>query len=90
MKPEEAIDYLLDPIGKREKHDDAIQMAIEALQKQIPQKSKAKELLPDEYVVGHVKIYATPCGNCGEYISTTLWEYCPWCGQAIDYGGDEG
>ena len=31
MTRDEAIDYLLDPIGKREKHDEAIHMAIEAL-----------------------------------------------------------
>ena len=35
MKQEEAIDYLQDPIGKREKHDEAIQMAINALKAQL-------------------------------------------------------
>lgn len=33
MTRNEAIDYLLDPIGKREKHDEAIHMAIEALKR---------------------------------------------------------
>ena len=33
MTRDEAIDYLLDPIGKREKHDEAIRMAIEALER---------------------------------------------------------
>ena len=40
MKPEEAIDYLQDPIGKREKHDEAIQMAIEALKAQLSNTSE--------------------------------------------------
>ena len=34
MTKQEAIDYLLDPIGKREQHDEAIEMAISALQAQ--------------------------------------------------------
>lgn len=33
MTRDEAINYLLDPIGKREKHDEAIHMAIEALKR---------------------------------------------------------
>ena len=31
MTPKEAIDYLIDPIGKRDQHDKAIDLAIEAL-----------------------------------------------------------
>ncbi len=31
MTAQEAIDYLMDPIGKRDKHDEAIKMAIDAL-----------------------------------------------------------
>lgn len=34
MTNEEAIEYLRDPIGKREHHDEAIEMAIRALEKQ--------------------------------------------------------
>jgi len=32
MTTQEAIDYLLDPIGKRDQHDEAIKMAVDALQ----------------------------------------------------------
>lgn len=35
MTRDEAIDYLLDPIGKREKHDEAIHMAIKALKRDV-------------------------------------------------------
>ena len=31
-----------------------------------------------------------PCGNCGEDFKTVLWEYCPWCGQKIEWGGTKG
>ena len=34
MTNQEAIDYLLDPIGKRDKHDEAVAMAIKALEKE--------------------------------------------------------
>ena len=34
MTNQEAIDYLIDPIGKREQHDEAIALAISALQEQ--------------------------------------------------------
>lgn len=36
MTIQEAIDYLLDPIGKRERHDEAIRMAVDALKAQLP------------------------------------------------------
>lgn len=91
MKPEEAIDYLLDPIGKREKHDEAIQMAIEALEKQIPEKPTIKQ---DRY---NENLYALYCPTCGSYIgmynkrlkmsdffNNSNRNICNRCGQAID------
>lgn len=69
MKPEEAIDYLQDPIGKREKHDEAVQMAIEALEKQIPKKLISKDDYED-------------CPDCGTILRYWLEEgYCYKCGQ---------
>lgn len=91
MKPEEAIDYLQDPIGKREKHDEAIQMAIEALEKQIPEKPTIKQ---DRY---NENLYALYCPTCGSYIgmynkrlkmsdffNNSNRNICNRCGQAID------
>lgn len=89
MKPEEAIDYLQDPIGKREKHDEAIQMAIEALEKQIPKKPAERR---DKYTGNDVM----SCPNCGAYIGyrdgrthiVSMYvasSRCPGCGQTIDW-----
>lgn len=93
MKPEEAIDYLQDPIGKREKHDEAIQMAISALEKQMPKKPAERR---DKYTGNDVM----SCPNCGAYIGyrdgrthiVSMYvasSRCPGCGQAIDWS-DEG
>ena len=91
MTPEEAIDYLLDPIGKREKHDDAIRMAIDALQKQIPKKPM-KSI--DSY---NDNLYKLNCPTCGKYIAygnsrvgtlnkfTMAPDMCGFCGQTIDW-----
>ena len=76
MKPEEAIDYLQDPIGKREKHDEAIQMAIEALEKQIPKKPTLHEGW----------LY---CSVCKKDILMEGYKFCPDCGQRIDWMDDE-
>lgn len=55
MTRAEAIDYLLDPIGKREKHDEAIRMAIEALEQ--TQWIPCSERLPekDTSVLGYIR-----------------------------------
>lgn len=69
MTPQEAIDYLLDPIGKREQHDEAVRMAIEALMLQVPKK----------------KINAggwNVCPTCGHW---PIQSYCNGCGQRIDW-----
>lgn len=58
----------------------AVQIAVNAMEKQIPKKPGEQELI-DKYVLGK-QVYAIPCGNCGEYINT-LWNFCPWCGQSI-------
>lgn len=55
----------------------AIEIAIEALEKQIPMK-----LLPPEMGIDGRVI--TPCGYCGEELpKKTFYEYCPYCGQKI-------
>ena len=55
---------------------EALQMAIEALEKQIPVKIGSKVM---DYM-GRVR---PECGNCGEIVEDTMWSYCPWCGQRI-------
>lgn len=73
MTTQEAIDYLLDQIGKREQHNEAARMAVRAMQKQIP-KPVAKS--PNPY-------FKWCCPTCGYYPVTRR---CEHCGQKIDWG----
>ena len=29
------------------------------------------------------------CKNCKEILDDDLWEYCPYCGQKVDWGNDD-
>ena len=49
MTAEEAIEYLKDPIGKREQHDEAIRMAVEALRNSAELISWLDECIGDEH-----------------------------------------
>ncbi len=58
----------------------AREIAVEAMEKQIPMKTLAPELgISPRYPI------IIPCGNCGMELSDRMQEYCPWCGQAIDW-----
>ena len=54
--------------------DEALDMAISALEKQVPLKH-----LPYEMGADGTVLY--PCGNCGEDVKGS--DYCPWCGQKV-------
>ena len=58
--------------------DDACDMAINALEKQIPKKPK------DRYKTRYIwdSAYCPIC-NCG---ITARWSYCQCCGQKLDFG----
>lgn len=62
----------------------AMELAVDALEKQIPMETMAPELgiSPRHPII-------IPCGNCGTVLEDRMWEYCPWCGQAIDWGTEE-
>ena len=62
----------------------AMELAVEALDKQMPMKTMTPEL---GISPRHPTIM--PCGNCGMELEDRMWEYCPRCGQAIDWGTDE-
>jgi len=86
IKAQEAIDYLRDPIcvglstkEKLKPHEEAFNMAVEALEKQVPQKTGIPELGIDGKKI-------IPCGNCGSELESRIWSFCPRCGQAIDWG----
>ena len=78
MKAEEAMSILATTTRPREnqaKYNEAVRMAIDALEKQKPMK-------PGLDVLGIDGEKETPCGNCGDRIYK-FWDYCPWCGQKI-------
>ena len=56
----------------------AVEIAVEAMQKQIPMETLAPELgiSPRSPII-------IPCGNCGMELEDRMWEYCPNCGQKI-------
>ena len=66
----------------------AMDIAVEAMEKQIPKKPKQKKRAEEQPLKGHV-VYVIPCGNCGEALNR-LHDYCPWCGQKIDWSEGEG
>ena len=83
MTPSEARDYIIRhcnpdyPHGKTE-WETAINMAIDALEKQVPLKTG-----PNELGISAGNPVITPCGYCGMELMDQMWKYCPWCGQRI-------
>lgn len=66
---------ILEGLGVLARAEAAYDMAVEALKKQIPMKTGILE-------IGINKKRIIPCGSCGEALASTLWSFCPWCGQA--------
>ena len=60
----------------------AMEIAVEAMKKQIPMKPGQKELSAEQPFENH-SVYIIPCGHCGEALNF-LHNYCPWCGQRIE------
>ncbi len=50
---------------------------IEIVEKRLP----LKPMQPEMDMDGSASI---PCGNCGEELRK-MYDYCPWCGQKIDW-----
>ncbi|MEE1239283.1 MAG: hypothetical protein UHO61_05105 [Acutalibacteraceae bacterium] len=73
---------------------EAIQVAVEAIQKQIPKNSTPHIVQPVEapIKIGNGRwqkgttIYK--CPNCKEWVSKT-YKYCPDCGQALEWRDSE-
>lgn len=59
-------------------YQEAFDVAIKVLEKQIPVKIVSKVM--DYDYMGRVR---PVCGNCGEIVEDAMWSYCPWCGQRI-------
>ena len=79
MSEEEAL-QILDTIPTIGNQVDALEMAIDALEKQRPM-----EPGPDELGIFVWDPVITPCGNCGMGLTDRMWDFCPWCGQKIEW-----
>lgn len=81
MRPSEALETLKILQRWFLKYSDyykAITVAISALEKQEPMKPLQQEMDIDGRAI-------TPCGFCGEELPRNiLYNFCPYCGQAID------
>lgn len=80
ISPNEAIDYLLDPIGKRDIHDDAVELAVDALRKQIPKKAVGNHYAHMRCPACNHRI---PSGGGSSSRRRDNW--CNYCGQKIDW-----
>lgn len=82
MNPSEAIEnieYARSWMGcESDFSEEALDMAIFALEKQEPQRPKVKGLLFYSY-----HMYGN-CPCCKGQVEEG-WRFCPWCGQAIDW-----
>ncbi len=59
---------------------EAVDTAIDALEKQQPMETGL-----DELGISARNPVITPCGNCGMELTDRMWSYCPWCGQKIKW-----
>ena len=84
ISPNEAIDYLLDPIGKRDIHDDAVGLAVDALRKQIPKKAVGNHYAHMRCPACNHRI---PSGGGSSSRRRDNW--CNYCGQKIDWDRKE-
>lgn len=93
MTPQEVIDILkiltTDKFQRctSSEFDDAIYTAIEALEKQLPKPIYEHIETRFIYKVRYDKFRCNECGFTKEFVDghTTQYEYCPECGQRIDW-----
>ena len=86
MKPEEALKYLKDFIDNEEPqigayNTEVLNKAVYALKKQVPKKPHK---IHDMNVNGH-PYYECVCHDCEYVLDIFKDDFCPNCGQAIDW-----
>ena len=97
MKPQEVIDILkmftTDEFQRctSSEFDDAIYVAIEALEKQIPKPIYEHIDTRLIYKARYDKYRCSECGFTKEFADghTTQYKYCPQCGRRLDWEGIE-
>lgn len=86
MKPEEVLKYLKDFIDNEEPqigayNTEVLKNAIDALEYRVPKKPNK---IHDMNVNGH-PYYESVCNDCGYVLDEFKDDFCPNCGQAIDW-----
>lgn len=66
--------------------EDACIVAIAAMKKQIPKKPTYEA---DGYADGELVYDIRVCPNCGKHFEVDYYDFCPDCGQAIDWSEEE-
>lgn len=97
MKPQEVIDILkmftTDKFQRctSSEFDDAIYVAIEALEKQIPKPIYEPIETRLIYKVRYDKFRCSECGFTTKFTDghTAQYKYCPQCGRRIDWRGED-
>ena len=88
MKPEEALKYLKDFIDGNPQigayNTTVLKKAIGALEKQVPKKPEFQYVTTNGY-----GSYEYVCDECGCVLSEKIDDFCPNCGQAIDWEEEE-
>ena len=68
-----------------DKIQEAIDMGIEAIEKQIRKKPKGITVLGEPFFEDEVIIKYGDCDICGFNVHSDICDYCPNCGQKIDW-----
>lgn len=68
-----------------DKIQEAMDMGIEALEKQIAKKPKNIKVLGEPFFEDEVIVKYGDCAICGFDVHSDISEYCPNCGQKIDW-----
>ena len=84
----ERIVFIKNHYPECEDYKQALEIAINALEKQIPKKPN---LEGDGYADGHLVYDTWICPCCEKYYEVDYddYDYCPNCGQAIDWSDEE-
>lgn len=90
MTYEEAIEYFeLLKFSVPKSDDKYFDLAIEALQKQVPMKAKVSHFEHDPgWGCGKIQCFEYHCPKCKKLIDFEI-DYCDGCGQRIDWSDEE-
>ncbi len=93
MTSKEALDVLIDAkFCRNAEHENEVNEAIEVLQELVDKVTPTKPLIEaDGFYDGELVYDTWVCQKCGERyeIDYDKYDYCPKCGQALDWSKNE-